>query len=78
VYAPTPAESAAATAAANDAAFQNFFNSIPDSSVGNPAVGCLALFGDGNSCWGPIGSTTAMVLGTGLVGLLLWLARVKH
>lgn len=38
-------------------------------------AGCFALFGD-QSCWGPIGSTTALVLGGGLFGL--WLLFGGH
>jgi hypothetical protein len=45
----------------------------PDLS-GNAA--CLALFGE-NTCWGPIGSVTALVLGTGLLFGIWVLGKVK-
>jgi hypothetical protein len=41
------------------------------NSPNPPSTGCLALFGDGASCWGPIGSVTWLALGGGLA-LGLW------
>lgn len=56
--APPPSSSVAtSTAGASPAA---------GSSNTTPATGCFALFGD-SSCFGPIGSTTALVLGAAIV-----------
>lgn len=46
------------------------------SVVPSVVPGCFGLFGD-TTCWGPIGSTTAMVLGGGLLAAFLFFGGHK-
>jgi hypothetical protein len=62
--APTPAP----VTTPSQPAQSNATNPVSVTPVSVLTPGCFALFGD-TSCWGPIGSTTALVLGSGLLGL---------
>ena len=65
--APSPAAVAKPSKAAAQSNAPSSVNMIP-ATVAAPA--CFSLF-NGESCLGPIGATTALVLGGGLLGLFL-------
>ena len=75
--APPPAATSASSPAVVQSNAPNSTSVIPASlaslfsSASSSPGGCFALFGDQNSCIGPIGSTTLMVLGGGLLAWFL-------